>query len=294
MNASFGAERPLLDVGDFLAGLRLERRRPTASPATCRSRQADRLEKFPPTQVGGPRRDVTPPEIWAFLDHHSDSIDAGSLRIDSTVAGLPGCPLLLEASPAARKTSILQSLPWELSRFRTDQSVSSVAPSAPSAPGHRDANPRRARPPRRPTSLSLAVHEFRTPVTVVAGLSADAGHEQAGPLADAPDALILEAEKSCARLTALVAELSDLANLEGATAALAREDVVLDPIVDEVIASSPRAAIEASPSRAISQPPHRPSPATASDSATSCRPCWWRCCASRVRRSPSWSTRGRG
>ena len=85
--------------------------------------------------------------------------------------------------------------------------------------------------------LSLAVHEFRTPVTVVAGYLRMLAKEQAGPLADRQKALILEAEKSCARLTALVAELSDLANLESATAALAHEDVVLDPIVDEVIAS---------------------------------------------------------
>lgn len=85
--------------------------------------------------------------------------------------------------------------------------------------------------------LSLAVHEFRTPVTVVAGYLRMLAKAQAGPLAERQLALILEAEKSCARLTALVAELSDLASLEGATAALAREDVVLDPIVDEVIAS---------------------------------------------------------
>jgi signal transduction histidine kinase len=83
--------------------------------------------------------------------------------------------------------------------------------------------------------LSLAVHEFRTPVTVVAGYLRMLVREQAGPLAERQKALILEAEKSCARLTALVAELSDLANLEGSTAAVAREDVVLDPIVDEVI-----------------------------------------------------------
>ena len=85
--------------------------------------------------------------------------------------------------------------------------------------------------------LSLAVHEFRTPVTVVAGYLRMLAKAQAGPLAERQLALVLEAEKSCARLTALVAELSDLASLEGATAALAREDVVLDPIVDEVIAS---------------------------------------------------------
>jgi signal transduction histidine kinase len=85
--------------------------------------------------------------------------------------------------------------------------------------------------------LSLAVHEFRTPVTVVAGYLRMLAKEQAGPMGERQLALVREAEKSCARLTALVAELSDLANLEGATAPLGREDVVLDPIVDEVIAS---------------------------------------------------------
>ena len=61
--------------------------------------------------------------------------------------------------------------------------------------------------------LSLAVHEFRTPVTVVAGYLRMLAKAQAGPLAERQLALILEAEKSCARLTALVAELSDLASL---------------------------------------------------------------------------------
>lgn len=85
--------------------------------------------------------------------------------------------------------------------------------------------------------LSLAVHEFRTPVTVVAGYLRMLAKEQAGPLGERQLALVREAEKSCARLTALVAELSDLANLEGATAPIARDDVLLDPILDEVIAS---------------------------------------------------------
>ena len=47
--------------------------------------------------------------------------------------------------------------------------------------------------------LSLAVHEFRTPVTVVAGYLRMLAKEQAGPLAARQLALILEAEESCAR-----------------------------------------------------------------------------------------------
>ena len=74
--------------------------------------------------------------------------------------------------------------------------------------------------PRWPKVLSLSVHEFRTPMTVVAGYIRMLLKDRAGPLSDQQRKLLEEAEKSCARLSALLAEVSELSNLEGGTAPL--------------------------------------------------------------------------
>ena len=69
--------------------------------------------------------------------------------------------------------------------------------------------------PRWPRSCSRsAVHEFRTPITVVAGYIRMLLKERAGPITDQQRKLLEEAEKSCGRLSALVAEMSDLSALE--------------------------------------------------------------------------------
>src|SRR6266702_4171379 len=72
--------------------------------------------------------------------------------------------------------------------------------------------------PRWPKILSLSAHEFRTPMTVVAGYIRMLLKDRAGPLNDQQRRLLEEAEKSCARLSALVAEVSELSNLEAGTA----------------------------------------------------------------------------
>ena len=82
--------------------------------------------------------------------------------------------------------------------------------------------------------LALAVHEFRTPVTVVAGYLRMLAREQLGPLNDRQRGLVEEAERSCARLSALVAEMSDLSNLEAGSAPVAHDEVDLVPLIDEV------------------------------------------------------------
>ena len=74
--------------------------------------------------------------------------------------------------------------------------------------------------PRWPKVLSLSVHEFRTPITVVAGYIRMLLKDRAGPLNDNQRRLLEEAEKSCGRLSALLAEVSELSNLEGGTAPL--------------------------------------------------------------------------
>jgi signal transduction histidine kinase len=81
--------------------------------------------------------------------------------------------------------------------------------------------------------LALAVHEFRTPVTVVLGYLRMLAREQVGPLTERQLKLVQDAERSCARLGALVNEMSDLANLDGGAARLARDEVAFDQVVDE-------------------------------------------------------------
>src|SRR5918992_4554714 len=91
--------------------------------------------------------------------------------------------------------------------------------------------------PRWPKLLSLAVHEFRTPITVVAGYIRMLLKDRAGPLSDAQRRLLEEAEKSCGRLSALVAEMSDLANLEAGTAPLNRGDLDLQALLADTVAA---------------------------------------------------------
>ena len=61
-----------------------------------------------------------------------------------------------------------------------------------------------------PQLLSLAVHEFRTPASVVGGYLRMLQRDTESTLSDRQRKMIDEAEKSCARLVAIVAELSDV------------------------------------------------------------------------------------
>lgn len=88
-----------------------------------------------------------------------------------------------------------------------------------------------------PRSLSLAVHEFRTPVTVVSGYLRMLLKEQAGPLTEKQRKMLEEADKSCARIGALVNEMSDLGKLESHDLALARQPVDLAQVVTEAAGS---------------------------------------------------------
>ena len=58
-----------------------------------------------------------------------------------------------------------------------------------------------------PPLLSLAVHEFRTPASVVGGYLRMLQKDQDPPMSERQRRMIDEAEKSCARLVAIVAEL---------------------------------------------------------------------------------------
>jgi K+-sensing histidine kinase KdpD len=83
--------------------------------------------------------------------------------------------------------------------------------------------------------LSLSVHEFRTPLTVVAGYVRMLLKDRAGPLSDQQRKLLEETEKSCGRLTALLSELSDLARLEGGNVNFSRQPVDLRTILQAAI-----------------------------------------------------------
>ena len=61
--------------------------------------------------------------------------------------------------------------------------------------------------------LSLAVHEFRTPVTVVAGYTKMLVNEQLGPVSERQRKVLLDIEQQCGRLSRLLKEMSELAEL---------------------------------------------------------------------------------
>jgi signal transduction histidine kinase len=93
--------------------------------------------------------------------------------------------------------------------------------------------------PRWPKILSLSVHEFRTPMTVVAGYIRMLLKERAGPLSDQQRSLLEQAEKACVRLTALLSEVSDLSNLEGGTAPFNRHGTDLHKALRDAVSQLP-------------------------------------------------------
>jgi signal transduction histidine kinase len=82
--------------------------------------------------------------------------------------------------------------------------------------------------------MSLAVHELRTPVTVVCGYIRMVLKEHGGPLTDKQKKMLQEAERSCERISALVAEMSDLGKLESRDLSVGRQDVDLCSLVAEL------------------------------------------------------------
>jgi signal transduction histidine kinase len=85
-----------------------------------------------------------------------------------------------------------------------------------------------------PPLISLAVHELRTPVSVVAGYLRMLVRDQESPLSPRQQKLVEEAEKSCARIGALISELSELGKLDANTAAVHDETFDLFQAIAEV------------------------------------------------------------
>jgi signal transduction histidine kinase len=85
-----------------------------------------------------------------------------------------------------------------------------------------------------PQLISLAVHELRTPASVVAGYLRMLQHDTDPPMSERQRKMIDEAAKSCARLVELVAELSDVGKLDSGLATVARQPLDFFELVDEV------------------------------------------------------------
>ena len=88
-----------------------------------------------------------------------------------------------------------------------------------------------------PQLLSLAVHELRTPASVVAGYLRMLRMDPSAPLSERQQKMVEEAEKSCGRIVALIAELSEVGKLDGGTASVNTQSVDLFETIDAVAAA---------------------------------------------------------
>jgi len=82
--------------------------------------------------------------------------------------------------------------------------------------------------------LSLAVHELRTPASVVGGYLRMLQRDSESPLSDRQRKMIDEAEKSCARMVALIAEMSEVSKFDSGAVSLGREPLDLFALVGDV------------------------------------------------------------
>jgi signal transduction histidine kinase len=90
--------------------------------------------------------------------------------------------------------------------------------------------------------LSLAVHEFRTPVSVVGGYLRMLQRDGEQPLSDRHRKMVEEAERSCARIVALIGELNEVSKLDDPLAPLPEEPFDLFAVVREVAGETHEAA----------------------------------------------------
>ena len=83
--------------------------------------------------------------------------------------------------------------------------------------------------------LSLAAHECRTPLSVVSGYLRILKQDASAPLSDRQLKMVDEAEKSCARLTAIIGEMSDIAKIDTHTAGMGSARFDVFALVEEII-----------------------------------------------------------
>ena len=82
--------------------------------------------------------------------------------------------------------------------------------------------------------LSLAVHEFRTPASVVNGYLGMLRRDTESPLSERQRKMIDEAEKSFARIIAVIDEMSEIGKLDAGLISLARQPLDVFTLVKEV------------------------------------------------------------
>lgn len=92
-----------------------------------------------------------------------------------------------------------------------------------------------------PNLLSLAVHEFRGPLTTGPGYIRMLLTGRAGELTGQQCNFLEEVAKSFAKLSGLVAEMSDLSNLEASTTKFNRGEIDLRSVLADAIAGLPGA-----------------------------------------------------
>src|SRR5207253_1746288 len=107
-----------------------------------------------------------------------------------------------------------------------------------------------------PQLLSLAVHEFRTPATVVGGYLRMLQKDVQPPLDERQKKMVDEAAKSTARIVEIIAEMSDISKLDSGDAAVRREPFDLFTVVRDAGGGSAVVAIAAA--QAVQQSYERP------------------------------------
>lgn len=85
--------------------------------------------------------------------------------------------------------------------------------------------------------ISLAVHEMRTPASVVGGYLRMLLNDTGAPLEARQRRMLEEAEKSCGRLVALLNELSDLGKIDAGVASLRPERFDVFELIRDVAAN---------------------------------------------------------
>ena len=93
--------------------------------------------------------------------------------------------------------------------------------------------------PRWPQLLALSVHEFRSPLTVVSGYIRMLLRDRAGALTDQQKRLLEETAKSCARLSELLSEASEVAHLEDGRVSVSRQRMDLSTALREAVETLP-------------------------------------------------------
>lgn len=88
-----------------------------------------------------------------------------------------------------------------------------------------------------PKLISLAVHELRSPASVVSGYLRMLQRDTETPLSDRQRRMVDEAEKSCSRLVALIAALSEIGKIDDGLITMSAQQTDVFPLVAEVAKS---------------------------------------------------------